>query len=335
MRRDAIGPGGSAGTSAPAGSGPGSQLRGVAYAAAAYLIWGTFPLYFRALDGIPAPEILAHRIAWSAVFLALLVTAWRRWGDVARQLRSPGTLVRLAASATLIAGNWLIYIWAVNAEHVLDASLGYFVNPLVSVLLGVVFLHEPLSRRQVLAVALAAAGVLTLVVRAGHLPWVALSLAVSFALYALVRKRTFVDATAGLLGEVAVLAPVAIAYLALVARRGESHLGDGALRTALLVALGVVTAVPLIWFAVGVRRLRLATVGVLQYVNPTMQFAIAVFVFGEPFTAAHRTAFGCIWVALAIYTWEAVGVARRTRPGYDARRPGASVPAVPSPREEP
>jgi chloramphenicol-sensitive protein RarD len=314
MRRDETGPG-APGTQAPARGGPGSQARGVAYAAGAYLIWGTFPLYFRALDGVPPAEILAHRIAWSAAFLVLLVTAWRRWGDVLRQLRAPGTLARLATSAVLISANWLIYIWAVNAEHVLDASLGYFVNPLVSVLLGVAFLREPLSRRQGVAVALAAAGVLTLVVRAGRVPWVALSLAVTFGLYGLVRKRTPVDATAGLLGEVAVLVPAALAWLARVGARGESHFGDGALRTALLAALGVVTAVPLIWFAVGVRRLRLATVGVLQYVNPTLQFAIAVFVFGEPFTAAHRVAFGCIWAGLAIYTSEALGVARRAGRG--------------------
>ena len=285
----------------------------MAFAAGAYLTWGLFPLYFRALDGIPAPEILAHRIVWSAGFLVLLVTARRAWRGVVAQLRVPGTLVRLSASAALISTNWLIYIWAVNAEHVLDASLGYFVNPLVSVLLGVVFLREPLSRAQWVAVALAAAGVLSLIARAGHVPWIALSLAVSFGLYGLVRKRTRVDATAGLLGEVAVLTPLAAAYLALVGARGASHFGAGAVRTALLVALGVVTAVPLIWFAVGVRRLRLATIGVLQYLNPTMQLGIALFVFGEPFTAGHGLAFACIWAALALYTADVVASARRGR----------------------
>jgi chloramphenicol-sensitive protein RarD len=286
----------------PGGRASREQLAGVGYAAAAYVIWGLFPLYFRALDGIPPLEVLAHRIAWSALFLVLLVTARRRWPEVLVQLRARGNLARLSLSAILISGNWLIYIWAVQAEHVVDASLGYFVNPLVSVLLGVAFLREPLSRRQVLAVTLAAAGVLALVVRVGHVPWVALSLALSFGLYGLVRKRTAVDATAGLLGEVAVLAPLALAYLAAVAARGESHLGAGALQTALLVAIGAVTAVPLIWFAVGIRRLRLATIGLLQYVNPTMQLAIAVLVFGEPFTGAYRLAFACIWAGLAIYT---------------------------------
>lgn len=310
--------GGDGAKSGVAGAAPGpfaarAQVRGVAYAAGAYLVWGLFPLYFRALEGVPAPEILAHRIVWSAAFLVLLVTARGRWPEVVAQLRPARTLARLAASAALISANWLIYIWAVNAEHVLDASLGYFVNPLVSVLLGVAFLREPLSRGQRVAIALAAAGVLSLVVRLGHVPWIALSLALSFALYGLVRKRTPVDATAGLLGEVAVLTPVAAAYLAFVIARGSGHFGTGVLRTALLAALGVITAVPLIWFAVGVRRLRLATIGVLQYLNPTIQFAIAVFAFGEPFTAAHRLAFGCIWAALAIYTADALATARRAR----------------------
>ncbi len=283
---------------------------GVAYASAAYLVWGLFPLYFRALEGVPAPEILAHRVAWSTAFLVALVTARRRWSDVVAQLRSPGTLPRLAASATLISTNWLIFIWAVNSERVLDASLGYFVNPLVSVLLGVVFLHEPLSRRQLVAVTLAALGVVALVVRVGHLPWIALSLAVTFGLYGLIRKRVPVDATAGLLGEVGVLAPVALGYLAILAARGSSHFGGGAVRTLLLASTGVVTAVPLMWFAIGVRRLRLATIGVLQYLNPTVQFTIAVFVFGEPLTPAHRMAFVCIWLGLAVYTSEAVSATR-------------------------
>jgi chloramphenicol-sensitive protein RarD len=287
-----------------------SARNGVAYAIAAYVCWGTFPLYFRALEGVPAPEILAHRISWSALFMVLLVTARRHWPAVRAQL-TPGVALRLAVSATLISTNWLIYIWAVNAEHVLDASLGYFVNPLVSVLLGVVFLREPLSRRQVVAIALAALGVLSLVIRAGHFPWVALSLAATFGLYGLIRKRVPVDATVGLLTEVVVLAPLALGFLAWLAVTGRSHFGVSPGRAALLASSGVVTAVPLMWFAVGVRRLRLATIGILQYLNPTLQFAIAVFAFGEALTPAHRLAFVCIWVALAVYTSEAVGIARR------------------------
>ena len=291
---------------------PVSARGGVAYAAAAYVFWGIFPLYFRALAGVPAPEILAHRIAWSAAFMVLFVTARRHWPAVRAQL-SAGVVARLALSATLISVNWLIYIWAVNAGHVLDASLGYFVNPLVSVLLGVIFLRERLSTRQVVAIVLAVAGVLSLVLRAGRVPWVALSLAATFGLYGLIRKRVAVDATVGLLAEVAVLLPVALVFLGWLALDGRAHFGARPSTTALLAASGVVTAVPLMWFAVGVRRLRLATIGLLQYLNPTMQLAIAVLIFGEPFTAAHRLAFVCIWIGLAVYTSEAIGLGRRAR----------------------
>jgi chloramphenicol-sensitive protein RarD len=277
---------------------------GVGYAAAAYLTWGLFPLYFRALHGVPAPEVLAHRVVWSAGFMALLVTALRRWPDVLRQARSPGTLAALASSAVLISTNWLVYIWAVNSGRVVEASLGYFVNPLVTVLLGVAFLRDRLSARQRVAVGLAAVGVLVLVIRAGHFPWVALTLAATFGLYGLVRKRARADAIGGLLTEVALLAPLALAYLAVLARAGQSHFAAAPRWTVLLAASGVVTAVPLIWFARAVERLRLSTVGLLQYLNPTTQLAIAVFLFGEPFTSVHAIAFGCIWASLALYTTE-------------------------------
>ncbi len=296
-------------------------LGGVAYAAAAYLWWGVFPFYFHALAGVPAPEILAHRILWSAAFMTLLVTGRRRWLEVARQVRAPGTVAALALSATFISTNWLVYIWAVNSGRVLEASLGYYVNPLVTVVLGVLFLRDPLTRRQKIAIALAAVGVAVLVVRARQVPWVALALALTFGFYGLIRKRVRVDATTGLLVEVVLLTPFAALYLAWLGRAGLSHFGAGAGRTALLAASGIVTAVPLLWFALGVQRLRLSTVGLLQYLNPTMQFSIAVFAFGEPFTAAHGVAFAFIWVSLAIYTAEALAPARppadlaRARPG--------------------
>jgi chloramphenicol-sensitive protein RarD len=284
---------------------------GVAYAAAAYLTWGTFPVYFRSLAGVPATQILAHRILWSLVFLLLLITALRRWREVLRELRAPGTVWGLAASAVFISANWLVYIWAVNSGHVLEASLGYFINPLVTVLLGVVFLREHLTRRQMVAVALAAAGVVALVVWAHHVPWIALALAATFGLYGLIRKRVRVGAIGGLLCEVSVLAPVAALYLAWLSRTGMNAFGSSARLTILLAASGIVTAVPLIWFALGVQRLRLSTVGLLQYLNPTTQFLIAVFAFGEPFSRAHALAFGCIWVSLALYTSEALAVTRR------------------------
>lgn len=286
------------------------RTAGVLAAGASYVMWGLFPLYFKALRDVPPPEVLAHRIAWSVLFMAALITARRTWGDVARQLRVPGTIPTLAASAVLISTNWLVYIWAVGAGHVLEASLGYFVNPLVSVLLGVVFLREALSRRQQLAIGLATAGVVVLMVHEGRPPWVALTLAVTFGLYGLLRKRAQVDSTTGLMAEVALLLPLAAAWLAWQGARGTLHFGTEAGTTALLAAAGVVTAVPLILFAVGVRRLRLATIGLLQYLNPTMQFAMAVFVFGEPFSAWRGATFGCIWASLAIYTVDALARGR-------------------------
>jgi chloramphenicol-sensitive protein RarD len=282
---------------------------GVAYAAGAYLAWGLFPIYFRQLAGVPAFVILAHRVLWSGAFLVALVTATARWGDVLPALRGRRTLAVLTASALFISSNWGVYIWAVNAGHVLEASLGYFVNPLVSVLLGVVFLREPLTRRQGIAIALAAAGVLALVVRAGRVPWIALVLALTFGMYGLLRKQLRVDPVAGLLAEVAVLAPFAGLYLASLG--DAARFGDGPRLSALLAASGVVTALPLLAFAAGVARLRLSTIGLLQYLNPTMQFATAVFLFGEPFTTGHAIALACIWVSLAIYTVDAIAALRR------------------------
>jgi chloramphenicol-sensitive protein RarD len=287
---------------------------GVAYAAAAYMTWGLFPFYFHALAGVPALEILAHRILWSVVFMTLLITGRRRWPAVIRQLHGPGTVPALAMSAAFISTNWVVYIWAVNSGRVLEASLGYYINPLVTVVLGVLFLRDPLTRRQKIAVALAGMGVVVLVVRARQVPWVALALAVTFGFYGLIRKRARVDATAGLLTEVWLLAPLAALYVTWLSRAGLGHFGSPTRHSALLAASGIVTAVPLIWFANGVQRLRLSTVGLLQYLNPTMQFAIAVFAFGEPFTAAHAVAFGCIWISLAIYTAEAVAL---NRPSVD------------------
>ncbi|HZZ84275.1 MAG TPA: EamA family transporter RarD [Anaeromyxobacteraceae bacterium] len=286
-------------------------VAGVTYAAAAYLLWGLFPAYFRTMKGVPALEILAHRIVWSAAFVALLVTVRGSWADTLRQLRAPRTVATLTGSAIFISLNWLTYIWAVNAGHVLEASLGYFVNPLVTVLLGVIFLRDTLSRLQVISVGVAGAGVLALVVRAGHVPWIALALALTFGMYGLIRKQVRVDAVPGLLAEVAVLAPLALGYLVYLGLAGAGHFGHQPGRSALLASSGVVTAVPLIWFANGVQRLRLSTIGLLQYLNPTMQFLIAVFAFGEVFTRDHAIAFGCIWISLVIYTAEALSRARR------------------------
>jgi chloramphenicol-sensitive protein RarD len=302
------------------------QRTGLAYGLAAYLAWGLLPLYFRALHGVPPLEILAHRIAWSVLLLAALTTWLRRWPEVARPLSGWRGRATLLATTGLITVNWGVYIWAVHAGRVLEASLGYFINPLVNVLLGVLFLGERLTRRQLLAVGLAGLGVATLVASAGALPWVALVLAVSFGFYGLLRTSARIDAVAGLFSETALLAPAAVAGLLWLAARGEGHLGAAPGTSALLVAAGAVTALPLIWFALGVQRLRLSTIGLLQYLAPTMQFSIAVFVFGEPFTAAHAVAFGCIWGSLALYTFDALTALRRVE------GPAAPPAAASSPR---
>ena len=282
-----------------------SARRGFAFALAAYLFWGVFPLYFKALRAVDAPEILAHRVVWSAVFLAVLVTLQRRWREYARAFGSRRSVGIYALSTTLVTVNWLLYIWAVVSGHVLDASLGYFINPLVNVLLGAVFLRETLRPRQVMAVGLAAAGVVLLVLRVGRFPWVALGLAFSFGGYGLVRKKARIDPVVGLLVETTLIAPLAAGLIGLRAWDGAGALGRDVTTTTLLLLAGVLTAVPLIWFAHGVQNLRLATMGIIQYLAPTMQFLIAVAVFHEPFTSAHAVAFSCIWASLAIYTWDA------------------------------
>jgi len=291
--------------SAPAAAGAQAEerARGFTAAVAAYLAWGFLPIYFKALHGVPPLEILAHRIAWSVLLLGGILW-WRgRLGLLAQARRVPWWLL---ASTLLIAVNWLTYIWAVTSGHLLEASLGYYVNPLVNVLLGVAFLGERLSRRQAAAVGLAAAGVAVLVVRAGTLPWVALTLAVTFAFYGLARKKAGLDAMAGLLAETALLAPAAVGLLALRAADGSGAFGQAAGQSALLVAAGAVTALPLVWFAMGVQRLPLSAMGLIQYLSPTCQFLLAVALYGEPFTGAHAAAFALIWLALGLSTWDLV-----------------------------
>ena len=288
---------------------PDERTRGLAYAVAAYLAWGLLPLYFKALRAVPVVEVLAHRVVWSLLLLAGLVTA--RGGAVAlREALRPRRLPLLTVTTALIATNWLVYIWAVQTGRVLEASLGYFVNPLVNVLLGVLFLGEALSRGQRIAVALAAAGVAVLVLRAGTFPWLSLVLAVSFGLYGLLRKRAAIDAVGGLLVETALLAPAALAYLAARAASGAGAFGTALAPSALLAAAGPITALPLVGFTLAVHRLRLSTVGLVQYVAPTCQFLLAVLLYREPFGAAHAAAFAAIWASLAIYSWDALARAR-------------------------
>jgi chloramphenicol-sensitive protein RarD len=285
----------------------------VVAAVAAYLSWGLFPIYFKAVATVPALQVLAHRVIWSMAFLVAIVTVRRRWRALLGELRGRRLAV-YGATTVLISANWLLFIWAVTSGHVLESSLGYFVNPLVSVLLGAVFLHERLSPRQVVAVALAAAGVLALILRLGAVPWISLLLAATFALYGLLRKKSGIDPILGLLVETVIVTPVAVAYLGLLSAGGHRAFGPDIATSALLLCSGVITPLPLIWFAVAVRSLRLATVGILQYLAPSCQFVLAVALYREPFTRAHALAFACIWVSLGLYTWDAL----RSRPAMAA-----------------
>jgi chloramphenicol-sensitive protein RarD len=284
---------------------------GLLFAFAAYGAWGFFPLYFKALGGLPALEILSHRIPWSALLMGAWVLATGRWRDAARAFRDLPTLRVLFASTSLIAFNWGVYVWAVNAGRIVEASLGYFINPLVNVLLGAFFLGETLSRVARWAVGLATAGVLVLAIHVGTFPWIPVSLALSFGTYGLLRKRAAVDASVGLLVEMTLLAPAAVAFLLWLEARGVGAFGHGARISLLLVAGGVVTALPLVWFGLAVRRLRLATLGFVQYLTPSTQLLLAVWLYGEPFGRPHAVAFGLIWTSLALYTAEALVRQRR------------------------
>ena len=281
--------------------------RGVVFALTAYLMWGVFPLYFKQVQSVAPLEVLANRMLWSLVFVAGLLTALRgtRWLRELLGSRPPIGLFTLSALA--VSTNWLIYIWAVNSGHIVDASLGYFINPLLNVLIGALFLHERLRPAHWVAVLLAALAVAWLTWSAGRLPWIGLTLAISFAVYGLLRKRAPLGAIEGLAVETGLLAPVAIAYLIWITVHHESALvaawSDG--RPALIVWLllaGPITAVPLLFFAAGARRIPFATLGILQYVGPSLQLLIGVRLYGEPFDADKLIAYGAIWVALAIFS---------------------------------
>ncbi len=285
---------------------------GLIYGLACYGLWGIAPLYFKAVIAVPPLELLAHRVVWSLLLLALILTAQHRWAAVRSYLSTPRLLRGLALSAVLVATNWLVYIYGVATEQIVQTSLGYFINPLVSVLLGTLVLGERLRPMQVFAVLVAATGVVLLTQQTGGVPWIALGVALSFGFYGLVRKVLPVEAVSGLAVETLVLLPVSTAYLAWLAWAGEGHFRAG--RTgldALVLFSGVVTTVPLLCFAQAARRLRLATIGFLQYLAPTLQFLLAVLVYREPFHFWQAVCFGCIWAALALYSLDSAFAYRR------------------------
>lgn len=279
---------------------------------AAYLIWGLVPIYFKAVAHVPAAEVLAHRVVWSVALLWLLVAAQRRGRAAVNALRSRRTALALLVSTLLIAGNWFVFIWTVANDQVLQASLGYYISPLVTMLLGFVFLGERIRRLQTVSVVLAAAGVAYLTYDYGEVPLVALALACSFSIYALLRKTARIDALEGLTVETTLLVPLALAYVVYVKTQGTGAFTAVSWQTdALLLAAGVVTVIPLLLFTVSARRLRLTTLGFVQYIAPTSQFLLAIALYGEDFTRTHLISFGCIWTALVLYVADAARMRNR------------------------
>jgi chloramphenicol-sensitive protein RarD len=292
--------------------------RGFVLGLAAYGLWGVLPIYFKAIAGVAAVDIVAHRVLWSLPFLAVLLFATRGWGEVAQAIRRRRTLLLLAVTSVLIGINWLLYVYAVTSGHILAGSLGYYLNPLVNVLLGRFVLKERLSWLQWAAIAIAAAGVLALIGGALAQLWISLTLAITFATYGLLRKIALVDAIAGLTIETAVLVPLAIGWLAWRLASGAPSLGSTGSETGLLLLAGVVSTIPLLLFTAAARRLPYSTLGMLQFIAPTLQFLLAVWVYGEPFGSAHAIAFGAIWTALALYTFSLIRDARGNRARPDA-----------------
>ncbi len=287
---------------------------GLLAALGAFIAWGLAPIYFKLLADVGADEIIAHRVLWSVVFLALVLLVRHRGAVLAHLKVSPRMLLTLVFSGSLIVVNWLIFVHAVNTDRVLSTSLGYFINPLVTVVLGLLVFRERLVPLQTLAVVVAAAGTLYMTVRIGQFPWVALGLASTFALYSVVRKMTDVGPMVGLFWETVLVAPLAAAWLILLAGRESlafSPMAPG--QAVLLAGTGLVTVIPLLLFAAGVRRLPLSTIGIMQYLAPCITFALAVFVYGEPFTLDHAVSFVCIWVALALFSWAGLNRVRRAR----------------------
>lgn len=302
--------------------------KGVLYATLAYVLWGVFPLYWKALSNVPAQQILAHRIVWSLVFVGGVLTLRHNWGWLRPALRQRRIVLTFIASGLLLSVNWYTYIWGVNAGFIVETSLGYFINPLVNVLLGFALLQERMRPAQWAAIAVAAAGVLYLTVSYGAVPWIALTLAFSFGTYGLIRKTAPLNSAEGLFLETAVLFLPAFGFLLLVERNGTAAFAHTGWPTALLlIGAGAATSIPLLLFAAGARQITLTTLGLLQYIAPTMQFLIGVLIYNEEFGPARMVGFGLIWIALILYTIEGIAHYRRThRPSAVAPPPEGVIP---------
>ena len=283
------------------------RRNGLLAAISAYVMWGLLPVYWKQIDHIPAQEILGHRIVWLLATMLLIQMMRRRWGWLAKLLRQPLALIPYLGTAALLGLNWFTYIWAINNARIVESSLGYFINPLVSVMLGVIFLRERMRSGQWLAILLAAAGVVYLTANYGHLPWIAVCLALTFGLYGLIRKSASLQAIDGITVEAVLLFSPALFYLLRLESIGAGTLGHATLRiNILLVLAGVITAIPLMAFNYGAKRITLNAIGILQYIAPTLQFLLGVWVYREPFSPTQLRGFSIIWMALAVYTVEGI-----------------------------
>ncbi|GAA63352.1 chloramphenicol-sensitive protein RarD [Pseudoalteromonas sp. BSi20311] len=290
------------------------QRKGAIFACLAFFMWGLAPIYFKMIQHVSAFEILMHRVIWSVVFLIVVVSVLSYWDKIKRILIQPKLILMLVVTSTLLGFNWGLFIWAINNNHMLDASLGYYINPLLNVLLGMVFLNERLRKLQGAAVALAFTGVLLQLISFGSFPVVAFSLATSFALYGLLRKKLQVDALPGILIEALILLPVALTYWWLMVPTETSNLpGNDWLTNALLVSAGIVTTLPLLCFTGAAKRLQYTTLGFFQYIGPSLMFILAVVFYDEVFDAERVITFACIWSALAIFSWDSYHQSRKRR----------------------
>ena len=276
--------------------------KGILNGLVAYALWGFFPIYWKLLHDVPALQVIGHRIAWSFVLLIMVILLTKQWKEFRSAALAPKTIAIYSIAAVLLSINWLIYVWGVNAGFIVETSLGYFINPLISVLLGVLFLRERLRTMQWLPIALAAVGVLYLTLTYGRLPWIALSLAFSFGIYGLVKKLAPLGSLYGLTLETALVFPIALIYLAFVGVNGTgAFLREGALTDILLIGTGAVTSIPLLMFASAARQIPLTMIGILQYIAPTIQFLIGVFLYHEPFDQSRLIGFSLVWLALIIF----------------------------------
>lgn len=279
---------------------------GVLFAIAAYSMWGFAPMYFKLLEFMPAMEILVHRIVWSAVVLVLLIALRYQWPKVKLALASRKVMLTLLVAGILLGANWLLFIWAVNNDHLLEASLGYYINPLFNILFGRIFLAERLRPMQKFAVLLAISGVAIAVIGLGYLPWIALVLAISFSLYGLLRKKVAVDSLPGLFIETMMMLPLAVVYWVMLAGASSNMFTNGFDINVLLILAGVVTTAPLLCFTAAARRIQYSTLGFFQYIGPSIMFVLAVFFYNEPLDPARLLTFGFVWTALVIFCWDSL-----------------------------